>query len=665
MSPTNFLLTDKQLIDVLCMTHYPTAVHVSEDAIIQAANDAMINVWGKDRSVIGKSLEDALPELKGQPFIDLFKQVWNEGITISGTDTPADLIVEGRLQTYYFDYEYRAIKDEAGKTYAILHTAIDITERYLSRQREQKLVDELTVANEELTASNEEVLASNEELATINEELLATTEELGLSKDYLQSLNDELTASESRFRALIRQAPVGICIIRAEDLLLQEVNDSYLELVGKEREAFEGKTIWEAVPEAAESYAPIMKGVIETGVAFVGNEHLLSLVRHGKEEAVYVNFVYEPVRNDDGNVISIMVVAIEVTSQVNARMQIELAEERSRLAVEAAGVGIFDLDIVTGVPLVSGKFNEIFELEGELTRDTINDLTHPDDRHLRREAHREAMRTGNLFYEARIILRDKSMKWIRAQGKVMYTADDHQPVRMLGTVLDVTDYKALQQQKDDFISIASHELKTPITSLKAALQLMDKVKDKPNQVIVPKLIMQSRKSVERVSALVDDLLNVSRLQQTDIQLNKSSFILSQLVNGVANPISITAKHQIVISGELDLEVNADEHRIDQVLTNLLNNAVKYAPGSDNIVINLAKEGEMVKVSVTDQGEGIPSEKLPHLFDRYYRVDPSGHQASGLGLGLYICSEIIQRHGGNIGVESKKGKGTTFWFTLPL
>lgn len=664
MDISPYLLTDKQLIDVLCMGHQPMAVHVSEDAVIQAANDAMINVWGKDRSVIGKSLADALPELEGQPFIDMFKQVWNEGVTFSGTDTPADLVVNGVLQTFYFDFEYRPIKDADGKTYAILHTATDVTERYHSRFREQKLIEELTALNEELTASNEEVRASNEELAAINEELQAITEELRLSEEFLQNANNELSISEARFRQLIRQAPVGICLIGAGDLMVQEVNDAYLHVIGRSRDVFEKRTIWEIVPEAAEAYAPIMNGVIETGNTFTANEHRVILNREGNDEEVYLNFVYEPIRGHDDRVNAVLVLAFEVTDMVIARKKIEQAEERSRLAVDAAGIGIFDLDLDTGIPVVSGKFNEIFNLDSPPDQDTVTALVHEEDRQLRAEAHAEALRTGHLFYEARILAQPDTITWIRAQGKVFYN-DHNRPERMLGTVLDITAYKELQQQKDDFISIASHELKTPITSLKASLQLMDKIKDKAEQNMIAKLIMQSRKSVERVSALVEDLLNVSRLQQSDIRLNKSYFILSQLVNAVANPISIIARHKIMITGELELQVYADEHRIDQVLTNFLNNAVKYAPLSETIEVDISRDDNYVIVSVTDHGPGIPLEKQEHLFDRYYRVDPSGHQGSGLGLGLYICDEIITRHNGTIGVNSEEGKGSTFWFRLPL
>lgn len=235
----------------------------------------------------------------------------------------------------------------------------------------------------------------------------------------------------------------------------------------------------------------------------------------------------------------------------------------------------------------------------------------------------------------------------------------------VGTATDINDIKRLQQQKDDFISIASHELKTPITSLKASLQLMDKMKDDPSKTMMPKLILQSRKSIQRVSTLIEDLLNVSRLQQAQITLNKTYFILSQLLSACANPIAILGKQKINITGNLDLQICADEHRIDQVVTNLVNNAVKYAPDSDCITLHIETLDDTVKVLVIDQGPGISKDKIPNLFNRYYRVESSSYHISGLGLGLYISAEIVKQHGGDIGACSELGQGSTFWFTLPL
>lgn len=235
----------------------------------------------------------------------------------------------------------------------------------------------------------------------------------------------------------------------------------------------------------------------------------------------------------------------------------------------------------------------------------------------------------------------------------------------IGTATDIEEIKKLQHQKDDFISIASHELKTPITSLQASLQLLDRMKDNPVPGMLPKLISQARKSMQKISTLVNDLLNVGRIQKGQLPLNKTTFVISELISSCCNPISIAGKHNIHISGDKKLLVHADPDRIDQVIVNLINNAIKYAPGSQDISISIEKCDGMAKITVKDYGAGIPEDKLLRLFDPYFRVDSTAYHASGLGLGLFICSEIIKRHGGQIGVESELAKGSAFWFTLPL
>jgi PAS domain S-box-containing protein len=644
-------LNNQELLDVLAIYQYGIAIHYGDDSIIQWANDAMIAIWGKDKNaVIGKTLEDALPELKGQPFIDMFRKVWREGLTISGTNTPADLVVDGVLQTFYFDFEYKAIKTQQGNTLCILHTATDVTVRYLSQQREQDMA-------EELSAMNEELAASNEELRTTNEELVA-------SQEQYRKLYEELAESNARFRSMVRQAPVSICIIRAGDLYIQEVNDAYLELVGKPRQAIEGHPIWQAVPEAAEVYAPIMQQVINSGIKFEAKEHELILIRNGNPETVFIDFAYEPMKSSDGETYAIMVLGVDVTEKVTARKSIEDAEQRSRLAIEAGEIGTYDLDLKTGTMITSDRFNNIFGYDGFVPREKFVEAVYPDDLVTRALATEEAYKSGKLFYECRIIHADGTIRWIRAQGNVSYDKAGV-PVRILGTLLDITGVQQLNQQKDDFISIASHELKTPITSLKASLQLLDRMKDNPASAMLPKLIDQSNRSMHKISALVEDLLNVSRSNASQLALNKTTFNISEMLDVCCNHVRVAGKYELILQGDRKLEIYADEHAIDQVVVNLVNNAVKYAPDSYQIYLIVEKENSHVKISVKDNGPGIELAKQANLFDRYYQVATSGFQNSGLGLGLYISAEIVKRHGGQIGVDSQLGRGSTFWFTIPL
>jgi PAS domain S-box-containing protein len=528
-------------------------------------------------------------------------------IPIRGTD---------EFEERYWTTSNTPITDEQGRVKYFIHSPANVTELYKLNQREKVGLDALKKQRQQLYSS-------------------------------------------------FMQAPIGICIISAGNLVVQMVNDSYLAIVGKQREELEHRDIWEAVPEAAEAYAPVLNNVIATGTAFIAKEAEVILVRSGVPETVYLDFVYEPVSDVEGFYNAVMVIVIDVTDKVLARRRIEEAEERARLAIDAAEIGTFDFDPENDTVVTSDRFNAIFGFDEKRTRNEFRQRIHADDHAIRLAAHERAFETGKLFYEARVIWADESLHWIRVQGDVYYNGAD-KPYRMLGTVLDITEFKRLQQQKDDFISVASHELKTPMTSAKASLQLLDRlVKTQPASDRVPVFLEKANTSLNKMQHLVDALLNVSKIAAGQLALNKTSFVAADMLNECCDHVRLMGTHQLILTGDTKLQVYADKERIDQVVVNLVNNAVKYAPDSDKILLHISKKGKFAKISVQDFGRGIAAEKLPHLFERYYRVDATGVQFSGLGLGLYISAEIIERHGGQIGVESGIGEGSTFWFTLPV
>jgi two-component system sensor histidine kinase VicK len=229
------LLSDKQLIEVFNFTKTATAIHIGEKAVIQTANNAMLNIWGKDRSVIGKSLEAALPELVGQPFIDMFAKVWREGITLSGFETAADLEVDGEIKTFYFNFEYRAIKDAGGKTICVLHTAVDVTDQVKNREALQKayLQEQLFIKeqaiNEQLAAANEELSAINEELSQSQEELSSTNEQLEMR---VENRLKELSESETRFKTMAEGTEMLISVSEGNNVITY-LNNAWSDLTGQ------------------------------------------------------------------------------------------------------------------------------------------------------------------------------------------------------------------------------------------------------------------------------------------------------------------------------------------------------------------------------------------------------------------------------------------------
>jgi PAS domain S-box-containing protein len=230
---------------------------------------------------------------------------------------------------------------------------------------------------------------------------------------------------------------------------------------------------------------------------------------------------------------------------------------------------------------------------------------------------------------------------------------------------DVTEQHNLRMQKEQFIGVASHELKTPITSLKVIVQLMNRTLAKGG-AITDKLVKfgkDSDRQVTKLIHLVDGLLSSTRLEQGQLSLNKSSFTFSNIVDGCCSHIELAGEYSLVFEGDRRMQILADEQKVEQVLVNLINNAVKYAPESKEIVVRVEQIEGFSKISVIDRGQGIPEESVSKLFERYYRVPEFGY-TPGLGLGLYISSEIVARHGGEMGVDSTVGEGSTFWFTLP-
>jgi len=231
----------------------------------------------------------------------------------------------------------------------------------------------------------------------------------------------------------------------------------------------------------------------------------------------------------------------------------------------------------------------------------------------------------------------------------------------------VSERKRLEERKDDFISFASHELRTPVTSLKLYSELVKgrlkerKVRDA--RIYLGKLDDQ----IFKLTALVIDLLDVTRLQSGKLKITKESFNINALITDTVESIQRTTdSHALIVKGKGRKVITADKDRVYQVLINLLTNAIKYSPDGGKIYIRSIDLGTRLQVSVRDSGIGIDKEHLQKIFGKLYRVPGiSGtNTAPGLGIGLFVSSEIIKLHKGKIWAESKKGRGSTFYFTLP-
>jgi PAS domain S-box-containing protein len=242
----------------------------------------------------------------------------------------------------------------------------------------------------------------------------------------------------------------------------------------------------------------------------------------------------------------------------------------------------------------------------------------------------------------------------------------------VGVAIDIHDQKTKEESKDDFISIASHELKTPLTTAKALVQLLQmnlSMRTPLDETSHDKNLLYAQKagaSLDRLTGLIGELLDTSKMKSDNFDLNNTEFDFNEMISSAIESVQYTSPlHRIVKSGEISGAVTGDKERLKQVVINLLTNAVKYSPEADKVLVTAVHENGEVKVSVKDSGIGIRKENLEKIFERYHREEQRVANFQGLGIGLYISYEIIHRHKGKLWAESEPGKGSTFYFAIPI
>ncbi|MGC4039829.1 MAG: PAS domain-containing protein [Flavobacterium sp.] len=371
---------------------FAIAVYTGEEMRIQLANQAIIDIWGKGNDVIGKTFTEILPELSGQSVFEQIKEVYKTGVAFHTQNTPLDLVVNGKKDTYYFNYDFVPLYDLSGKIYGVMNTGSDIT--------------------------------------------------------YLSNAKRKIEESDARFRSTVRQAPVGIIILRTKDYVVEMANDAYMQLVAREESEFIGKPLFDSIPEAKESTLHLMDGVMDSGIPYHGNEVPVPLMRNGILSTLYFDFVYHALRDDNNIIDGIIVTVSEVTEKVISRKKTELNEQKLTTIIEASELGIWELNAKTREALYSDRYLEIiggYTEPVKLTHEELLAHLHPDDMEIRNKGFKEAIATGKLNYEARLIWKDKSIHWMQGKGKVFYD-EKGQPEKLIGTVRDTTKEKTQQQQ---------------------------------------------------------------------------------------------------------------------------------------------------------------------------------------------------------------------------
>jgi PAS domain S-box-containing protein len=730
----------KILLNILLNSKFPMFLWWGPE-LICFYNDAYrpsLGNNGKHPFILGMKAEEAWVEIWSviKPLID---KVVEKGEAVWHEDLLVPIYRNGAIEDVYWTFSYSPVFDDGEKVAGVLVTCTETTEKVVIKK--------------------------------------------------------QLEENERKLRLSILQAPLAIGVFRGPDHVTEIANSKALELWGRNENDVLNKPILDTMPELAEQgIKKLLDDVYSTGNRFAAVELPVRIRRADKIETAYINFSYEPLYDAHGKIDGIMTVGMDVTQQVLAHKKIEKNEEKLNIVIAARELGVFEINVQTDEIESSGRLHEIFGYtKGEkLSHPELISHLHPDDAESRKKAFSDAYKTGFLYYDSRIILKDKSLRWIEVKGKVFYQ-NNSEPYLIIGTVSDITDVKQhqqilsdnerkfrlladsmpqhiwtadpdgnlnyfnksvfdysgltleqinkegwlqivhpddrdgnvnqwinsvatgtgflfehrfrrfdgqyrwqlsravpqknkdgkiqmwvgtstdihdikeLEQQKDYFISMASHELKTPITSIKGYVQILQSVYKNKEDDFLKNTLKIIDKQVLVLSKLIAELLDLSRIKAGSLELLKEKFDLAELITEIIDEIKlINPGHTIDFTKDGSVSVFADRQRISQVLINFLTNAIKYAPNSEMIQVRTIKNDIEVSVVVQDYGIGISKADQQKIFERFYRAEGASEKTfPGFGIGLFIAAEIISRHGGNIGVDSEPGKGSSFYFSLPL
>jgi K+-sensing histidine kinase KdpD len=341
----------------------------------------------------------------------------------------------------------------------------------------------------------------------------------------------------------------------------------------------------------------------------------------------------------------------------------------AKMALDSANVGIWIMDTTSRKFLPSPRTKTLFGFLPDEEMSFEDALLKIGDKHRRTvvTAVEKAIKFhSNLYIECTVgIPPEKKLRWLSITGG--FNTSDLSNNYFSGIVIDITEQKQNDLRRSKFIGIVSHELKTPLTALKAYVQMLNNWAKKQKDSFTIGTLSKVEKQVKKMLNMINSLLNLSGAEAGKIHLNKQEFGLEELISEVIEEtMFITSSHNIVMVPCENIRINADRDKVEQVLVNLLSNAAKYSGNAQPIEISCALKDHNVTVSIRDHGLGISPQDIEKLFLPHYRVESKEtEKIDGFGIGLYLCAEIVQRHHGKIWVESELGKGSTFKFTLPV
>nr|WP_067056233.1 ATP-binding protein [Mucilaginibacter sp. L294] len=364
------------------------------------------------------------------------------------------------------------------------------------------------------------------------------------------------------------------------------------------------------------------------------------------------------------------------TEKLNNTLEATVKERTGDLLISREHFKLLTNNILqmtwTNLPTgIVNSFNQRWYDYTGLSKDDIADfewhmVVHPDDLKETIAKYELSLKTGDIFeVENRYRRHDDVYRWHLNRSKPLKN-DNGDIIFWVGTATDIEDQKQEMDRKDEFIGIASHELKTPLTSLKGYLQLIASYKKEELPPVIKQYIGKAGVSINKLQTLINDLLDVSKIKAGRLEYAITELNITDLVSQcIENAEHVYPAYIFEYEPQQPYTVKGNAERLEQVIMNLVNNAVKYSQNNKIVTIATQKHGDNVRVSVHDNGIGLSKDQQSKIFERFYRVEDKKNMTSGLGMGLYISNEIISNHKGTIGVESEPGQGATFYFELPV
>jgi len=443
-------------------------------------------------------------------------------------------------------------------------------------------------------------------------------------------------------------------------------NDAFrpsLGSTGKHPSTF-GMAYDEAYPEAKHRMRPLMESIFNGGESTSFVDQLIPIYRNGQISEAYWTFSHSPLREEDGTIVGVFLDCFETTS---SRKNQEATKDFRSLS-DSISQPVFATNTKGGITYSNSNFLAYTgKTFGELQDFGWNSIIPAEDLDKVMKGWMEAIKTDQPYTtEIRYIRHDGQARWFLASVVPVFDSAG-KAERWVGSAVDIQNLKDQETEKDIFIGMASHELKTPVTSIKGYVQLLQRAYGNGKDEFLISSLNTLDKQVKSLTKLIGDMLDISKIKTGNVALDLEVFSVDELVKDVIGELShVNPDHQFIYNKVACDNIFGDRERIGQVLVNFLTNAIKYAPDSHKISIECETKDDRIRVSVIDQGVGLSPADRERVFERFFRSEGKRQDTfPGFGIGLYVAADIIHRHNGIIDVESSLGKGSNFYFELPI